>query len=173
MKTKMKTRTFILTLPIFLLSLLNCGSAQNNNIMKELVQNPPFKISDAYYQNWVAGVQEGGSGTNVYIVFSELDKDVVIQNIYYKNQILEAKGNVNNRNEFVGYLNNDMKSDVVMDSDPLKEAQNIPSKFPFDLNENEAVVAYWYGGKRNYYKISDLSEKKMIPYPQGNPNQHE
>lgn len=170
----MKTIAIILTLPILLLSLSNCGGAQNTNNMKELVQNPPFKISEAYYQNWVAGVKDGGSGTNVHITFSELDPDVVIQNIYFKNQVLEAKENVNEPMQFVGYLKNEGKSDVIMDSDPMKEAQNTPSKiFPFELETNEAVVEYWYAGKKNYYKVSNLSEKNMIPYPQANPNSHE
>ena len=170
----MKTITIIMTLPILLFGILNCGGLQNTNNMKEFVQNPPFKISEAYYQNWVAGVEEGGSGTNVHINFSELDSNVVIQNIYFKNQILEAKGNVNEPLQFVGYLKNEAKTDIIMDSDPMKEAQNTPSKiFPFELEANEAVLEYWFSGKKNYYKVSNLSQKNMIPYPQSNPNSHE
>lgn len=170
----MKTITFLFTLPILLISLSNCGGAQNANNMKELVQNPPFKISEAYYQNWVAGVEEGGSGTNVHINFSEMDPDVVIQNIYFKNHVLEAKGNVNEPHQFVGYLKNEAKADIIMDADPMKEAQNTPSKiFPFQLEANQVVVEYWFNGKSDYYKISNLSEKKMIPYPEANPNSHE
>lgn len=170
----MKTIAIIITLPILLFSLSNCGGAQNTNSMKEFVQNPPFKISEAYYQNWVAGVEEGGSGTNVHINFREMDPDVVVQNIYFKNHVLEAKGNINDANQFVGYLKNSVKADIIMDADPMKEAQNTPSKiFPFELEANEAVVEYWFAGKKNYYKISNLSEKNMIPYPQSNPNSHE
>lgn len=169
-----KTITIILTLPILFFSLSNCGGAQNSDISKSFVQNPPFKIAEAYYQNWVAGVEDGGSGVNVHINFSEIDKDVVIQNIYFKNHILEAKGNVNKPKQFIGYLKNSGRTDVIMDADPIKEAQNTPSEnFPFQLNTNEAVVEYWYSGKRNYYKISNLSEKNRLPYPQANPNDHE
>lgn len=165
---------FLLTVPLLLLSFSNCGGAQNANEKKSLVQNPPFKISEAYYQNWVAGTKEGGSGTNVHIAFNELESDVVIQNIYFRNQILEAKGNVNEPNKYVGYFKNDTQRDFVMDADPMKEAQNTPLKtFPFQLGENQAVVEYWYGGKKNYYKIDNLSQKDMIPYPQSNPNSHE
>lgn len=174
MKTIMKTIIIILTLPILLFGLSNCGGAQNSDKMREFVQNPPFKIAEAYYQNWVAGIEEGGSGINVHIVFEVLDADVEVQNIYFKNHILEAKGNVNEPNQFVGYLRNENKSEVIMDSDPFKEAQNSPKKtYPFDLEINEAVVEYWYGAKKNYYKISGLSQKELIPYPQANPNQHE
>lgn len=170
----LKILIVLLTVPLLLLSFSNCGGTQNTNSKISFIQNPPFKISEAYYQNWIAGVKEGGSGTNVHIVFSEMETDVVIQNIYFRNQILEAKGNVNEPNQFVGYLKNDAQRDVIMDSDPMKEAQNNPiKKFPFQLENNKSVVEYWFDGKKNYYKVSNLAEKEMIPYPQTNPNSHE
>lgn len=170
----MQTISLILTLPILLFSLSSCGGTQNTENKNSFVQNPPFKISEVYYQKWVAGVKDGGSGTNVHLIFSEIDKDVVIQNIYFNKHILEAKGNLNEPKHFVGYLKNDHKADVIMDSDPLKEAQNTPSKiFPYELDANEAVVEYWFNGERNYYKISNISQKDMIPYPQANPNSPE
>ena len=76
---KIKTIVFLLTMPLVLLSFSNCGGAQNNKGKMTLEQNPPFKIAEAYYQNWVAGIKEGGSGTNVHITFSEIDPYVVIQ----------------------------------------------------------------------------------------------
>jgi hypothetical protein len=122
----------------------------------------------------VAGIKDGGSGTNIHITFSEINSDVVIQNIYFRNHILEAKGNINEPKQFVGYLKNETQRDIVMDADPMKEAQNTLSKaFPFQLEENQAVIEYWFGGKKNYFKIENLSKKEMIPYPQTNPNQHE
>lgn len=169
-----KSLLVLLTVPLLLFSFSNCGGAHSGNNMSKFTQDPPFKIAKAYYQNWVAGVEEGGSGTNVHVLFSEIDPDVVIQNIYFKNHILEAKGNINEPLEFVGYLKNAMQRDIIMDADPTKEAQNTPSNtFPFELVDNEAVVEYWFDGKKNYYKISDLSQKDIIPYPQGNPNAHE
>jgi hypothetical protein len=170
----MKTITLILALPILLFSFSNCGGTQSINNMKNFVETPPFKVAEAYYQKWVAGVEEGGSGTNVHITFNEIDKDVVIQNIYFKNHKLEAKSNINEPNKYVGYLKNEMKTDVIMDSDTMKEAQNTLSKtIPFQLEENQAVLEYWFGGKKNYYKIENLSKKEMIPYPKANPNSHE
>jgi hypothetical protein len=164
----------LITLPMVLLSFSNCGSAQDSSNKKAFNQNPPFKISEAYYQNWVAGVKEGGSGTNIYITFSEKNTDAVIQNIYFRNQILEAKGNINEPNQFVGYLKNDAQRDIVMDADPIKEAKNNPPKvFPFQLENNQAVIEYWFEGKKNYFKVSNITEKEMIPYPQANPNSHE
>lgn len=168
----LKKIVLLFTVTFLIVSFSNCGGAQDANNKKVFIENPPFNIADAYYQNWVAGIKEGGSGTNIHIAFSEMDSDVVIQNIYFRNHILEAKGNLNEPNKYVGYLKNDAQRDIVMDADPIKEAQNTPSKaFPFQLEENQAVVEYWYGGKKNYYKISSLLQKEMIPYPQQNPHE--
>ncbi len=170
----LKTLIALLVVPLFLFSFSNCGGTQEVQIKKTLTQNPPFKITEAYYQNWVAGVRDGGSGTNVHIAFSEMSPNVIIQNIYFRNQILEAKGNINEPSKYVGYLKNEPQRDVIMDVDPMKEAMNTPPKtFPFQLEDNQAVVEYWFGGKKNYYKISNLTQKDMIPYPQANPNSHE
>lgn len=164
----------LLTVSLFLLSFSNCGGAKTDDSKMSFEQNPPFKISEAYYQNWVAGVKDGGSGTNIHINFSNIQQDVVVQNIYFRNHKLEAKGNVNEPNQFVGYLKNEAQRDVIMDADPMKEAQNTPAKeFPFQLENNEVVIEYWFGGKKNYYQVSNLTQKEMIPYPQANPNQHE
>ena len=174
MMKNLKTIVALLTVPLLLLSFSNCGGAQEVNDNKTFVQNPPFKIAEAYYQNWVAGIKDGGSGINIHITFSEINSDLVIQNIYFRNHILEAKGNINEPKQFVGYLKNETQRDIVMDADPMKEAQNTLSKaFPFQLEENQAVIEYWFGGKKNYFKIENLSQKEMIPYPQTNPNQHE
>ncbi|SRX52664.1 hypothetical protein AEQU1_00531 [Aequorivita sp. CIP111184] len=171
----MKNLKILITLfvvPLFLFSFSNCGGTQEVSIKKTLTQNPPFKIADAYYQNWVAGVKDGGSGTNIHITFNELDPDVIIQNIYFRNQMLEAKGNINEPSNYVGYLKNDAPRDVIMDADPMKEAQNTPiKKFSFELENNQAVVEYWFNGKKSYYKILNLSQKEMIPYPQANPHE--
>lgn len=170
----MKTLAIILTLPLLLVSLINCGGTQKTNMEKSLVQNPPFKITEAYYQNWVAGVKEGGSGTNVHIVLREMNPEVGIENIYFRDRILKAKNDAKQPNQFVGYLRNSSQRDIIMDQNPIKEAQNTPSKsFPFQLEENQAVVEYQFNGKKHYYKITNLSQKDMIPYPQANPNQHE
>ncbi|HET8803282.1 MAG TPA: hypothetical protein VFM72_01790 [Aequorivita sp.] len=172
MMKNIKNIIALLIVPMLLFGFSNCGGTKTDSSKISFEQTPPFKISEAYYQNWVAGVKEGGSGTNVHITFSEMEADVVIQNIYFRNQKLEAKGNVYEPNKFVGYLKNEAQRDVIMDSDPIKETQNtLPTPFPFQLEENEAVIEYWFGGKKNYYKVSNLSQKEMIPYPQANPHE--
>ncbi|MEM0517571.1 MULTISPECIES: hypothetical protein [Aequorivita] len=170
----MKTLAIIITLPFLFLSFTNCGGTKDTNMKISLEQNPPFKITEAYYQNWVAGIKEGGSGTNVHITFGEMEPAVIVKNIYFRNHILTAKSTEMSPNKFVGYLQNSAQRDIIMDENPVKETQNTISKsFPFQLEHNQAMVEYQYKEKRNYYKITNLSQRDMIPYPQANPNQHE
>ena len=170
----MKTLATLISLPLLFFTFINCGGAQTANSDKTFEQNPPFKIADAYYQDWVAGVKEGGSGTNVHFVFSQMEPNVEIKKIYFRNNILEAKPSEKQPNQYIGYLRNNAQRDIVMDKDPIKEAQNSLSKtFPFPLENNEAVIEYVDGGTKNFYKISTLTKKEMIPYPQANPNNHE
>lgn len=174
MVKKIQNILFLLAVSLLLLSFSNCGGAKADGSKMSFEKNPPFKISEAYYQNWVAGIKEGGSGTNIHIHFSEIDPNAVLQNIYFRNRILEAKGNINEPKQFVGYLKNEAQRDVIMDADPLEEAQNTPPKtFPFQLENNQAVLEYWFEGKKRYFKISNLVQKEMIPYPRANPNDHE
>ena len=58
-----------------------------------------------------------------------------------------------------------------MDSNSTKETANIPpTRFPFKLENNEAVLSYEYHNKMYYYKISNIEEKQLIAYPSRNPN---
>jgi len=147
---------------IFLFFIVSsCGSSG----IKDLEKNPPFTISEGYYQNWVAGVKEGGSGTNVYIIFKDFSEDITIQDIYFSNKKVKAKNSPENPKQYSGYFKNELR-DVIMDSNPQKEAQNTPPQTVlFDLQANEAVVSYLSNGKIKFYKISGLKEKQTLAYP--------
>ncbi|RFN59133.1 hypothetical protein [Marixanthomonas ophiurae] len=152
---------------LVLFSFSNCGSSQINSY--KLTQDPPFTIDDVYYQDWVAGVQDGGSGTNVHITFKDFTEDVRIDSIYFRNKTEKAKNAPQARKQYIGYFKNKANRSIVMDSDPKKEAQNIPPKqFPFELADNEAVVSYVQNGTTNYYKIANIRRKEMLAYPESN-----
>ena len=168
----LKATFLFLSLFIVSLGVESCGSAKTSNTKSMFEENPPFKIEEAYFQKWVAGIKEGGSGINVYLIFRTIDHEVVIQDIYFQNQIRKMQNSLKNHNEYVARLSNNSRKDVVMDIDPMKEAQNTPSQnFPFELKENEAVVSYLFKGKKNYFKIPNLTEKNQIAYPQSNPHE--
>ena len=160
----------VLGLSFLALGLSNCNVSRKSHSAYSLDQNPPFTVLEGYYHNWIAGVQGGGSGTNLFIVFSDLDKKVKIEDIFFRNKIVKAKIDPNSSLLFIGYFLNENNRDVIMDADPVKEAQNTPpEKLPFKLEENEAVISYAYEGTLQYYKISNISEEEVIAYPETNP----
>ncbi len=151
---------------ILSMSLSNCGGSNTNN--SNFTSNPPFKIQEIYFQKWVAGVRGGGSGTNVYITFSEVSEGVVFQELFFKNK--KSKLNVTSKNQVVANFKSTQNFGVIMDGDPTKEAVNTPpEKIPFQLEKSEAVISYSKNGKVNYYKVSNIKEKEMVAYPQSNP----
>ena len=46
----------------------------------------------------------------------------------------------------------------------LKNLQDL-KKFPFKLDENDAVISYKFKGKTKFYKLKDLKKQKSIPIP--------
>ncbi|PVW15104.1 hypothetical protein DDV96_06765 [Marixanthomonas spongiae] len=162
-----KNILLLATTSFIFFSFSNCGSSQTNSY--KLTQNAPFSIDDVFYQDWVAGVKEGGSGTNVHITFKNMEEDVVIDSIFFRNKSEKAKNSPQAKKHYIGYFKNKTNRDIVMDSDPRKEAQNTPPEpFPFNLADNEAVVSYEQNGSTEYFKITDIRKKEMLAYPQSN-----
>ena len=148
----------------------SCAGGKADNSDFPIIQNPPFIFGDVYYQDWVAGVKEGGSGTNVHITFSSFVEDVVIMDLYFRNKVVKAQNSPQNRNQYVGYFKNDAIPDLIMDIDPVKEAQNTPvMPFPFNLKDDEAVVSYLHKGEVKYAKVSNMRRKEMLAYPSTRP----
>ena len=134
-------------------------------------QNPPFTVSQAYFQKWVAGVQGGGSGTNLHITLSNIKEDITIEEMFFGDKIAKANKNPQNVDLYSANFLNDTNRDIIMDGNAIKEAKNkIPKVSPFILSENEVVLSYSLKGDVYYYKISNLIEKPIIAYPGSNPN---
>lgn len=164
----------ICALAFLVLSVSNCGSsmstkATNTPIVFE--KNPPFIISEVYAQDWVAGVQGGGSGTNLFVTFKNVEEDVILKQLFFRNKIEEAQTKPNAPLRITGYFKGKNNERVIMDSDPVKEAQNTPPvPFPFELSDSEAVLSYTVSGTLQYYKISDIQNREPIAYPSANKN---
>ena len=153
-----------------LVSFSNCGSSQQNKTIS-FEEGTPFTISEIFSQDWVAGVQDGGSGTNVSITLNGMPDDVQIQQIYFRKKMINATQRPNAKSTYMGYFKNDSGRDMIMDIDPVKESKNVPSgSFPFDLAQNEAVISYVMNGKTKYVRVTNILEKPMIAYPSTNPN---
>ncbi|MCW5519980.1 hypothetical protein J1N09_09035 [Aureitalea sp. L0-47] len=155
-----------------LLLFASCGGGKTNDQEQiVLYPDPPFKVADVYSQKWVAGVPDGGSGTNVHFTLVEFSRDVTIDKVYFREQVTKAQISPQTRNQFAGYFRNNNRRDVIMDIDPVKEAKNTPkTPFPFKLNDNEAVLSFLDGNFVRYTKITDIREEEMLALPSVKPN---
>ncbi len=162
----------LFTVPFVLLSFSNCGSKKNMEQEITFEENPPFIIENSYYQNWVGGLQEVGRGVNLHVNFKSLEKDVVVMNFYFRDQVLETKFTKQAPKEYVASWRQDNTFEDIMDIDEMQEAQNTPRRsFLFDLKKDEAVIEYWFGGDRFFYKLSNIKEKQMLSYPGAKPTE--
>lgn len=145
----------------------NCGAAKSSE-RTDVVENPPFTISDAYSQDWVAGIPEGGSGTNLYVKFESLLETIEIVNFHYNGYLTEAKPMPETR-AYAGYFLN-QKRNTQMSSDPTVEAANTPpQRSILSLQEGEAAIEFLQQGKTTYYKIPSLRVEPMLSYPASPP----
>lgn len=151
----------------FALGLTGCAGAKEYTFE----QNPPFSIKEAYFQKWVAGIKEGGSGTNVSILLSDINEEVLIKDIFFGDKIAKANQSAQNVDLYTANFLNEKNRDLIMSGDTTQEAKNkVPQISPFSLSEKEAVISYSLKDETYYYKISNLDEKPLIAYPSSNPN---
>lgn len=168
MKKTIKLFSFIL-ISIVLLSFSNCSNTKESTTLT-FEKNPPFSITEIYSQNWIAGVQEGGSGTNVFVTFSSMNESVLIEQFYFRNKVNDVKDISNEYLAFAAYFKGDTSHQIIMDSNPVKESKNTPPvAFPFKLKSNEVVISYLEKGSKKYFKVSEVEEKPTIAYPGLNP----
>ena len=151
---------------VLLFSLSGCSS------QKKLVDKPPFDMGDATCQKWVGGREESGSGLLLNISVNEtLSGNTQLQQAYFRGMVADIKMEEKDGQLMAtaNFLNKrDEKPDMVMHSDPKKEVGNKPpklkDKFPFELEADECVVSYLEDDKMQYFKITDIKEKKPLSY---------
>ena len=68
----------ILGLSLFIMEITSCAGSKDFVFEK----NPPFTVTQAYFQKWVAGVKGGGSGTNVHITLTAIKEELKIEEIF-------------------------------------------------------------------------------------------
>ena len=161
---KFLKRTFpLLFLTVIMASFSQCSSAQ------KLESKSPIVITEAYCQEWIGGVEGGGSGLNIFIKAE--DVSVILDSVYFRGKaaILETKPQ--DESLYIGRFMSEFnqKKDVVFSKDSNEEYGNempeVKKELHFKLEDNECVVSYKDNGKTKYFKIENVKEKEMIPYP--------
>ncbi len=153
--------TKIPSLLFVILLFIQCASSQK-------IENvPPVVIKDSYFQEWIAGIQEGGSGFIVHFSVEE-NPDIILKRAYFKGkEIMLAK---NTDASYTGrYTHNNLKKDLIMSDDPKEEFRNkvpvIEEKIPFELKNHECIIVYNKHGKEGVFSIDHLREKEVEALP--------
>lgn len=152
--------------------LLVMASFSQCSSTKKLQEKAPMALEQVYCQQWVAGIEGGGSGINIFIPVK--DKSVVLDSVYFRGKgvKLETK---DDELLFVGRFKSafNQPKDMVFSNEPNAEYGNrleLPEKIPFELKDNECVISYIDGNTTKYFKVDNVVEKEMIAYPSAPPN---
>jgi len=152
-----------LMLTVIMVSFSQCSSAQ------KLQKKPPTVFGEIYFQNWVAGVEGGGSGINLFI--ETLNDDIVLDSVYFRGQSAKFEVKPANKLLYIGRFVSEFnkKEDMVVSSDLNQEyvnkAPEISNKNPFKLKEDECVVSYFEEGTVKYFKLENIKERQSLDIP--------
>ena len=153
---------------LLLVSLLSCSS------VKEMKQDTSMiKIQEVYSQKWVAGIQGGGSGIDVYLNLDEaLEEGVSFNRI----QIKDIETTVIQKTDDLKYVAR-FKTDLNqlnLDENTEKEYGNqVPQKKEIKLKEGQVKIYFTKNGQEFYKLIENVQKKPMMAYPSMKPQNNE
>ncbi|PQB08548.1 hypothetical protein BST83_16520 [Polaribacter filamentus] len=91
----------------------------------------------------------------------------MIASIFLKNN--ETRAHKNKREKIIiANFVSAVKQDITLDLNSSKEINNtVPEikKFPFKLNQNDAIISYILKGKTKYFKVKSIKKGKSVFYP--------
>ncbi|MFD0863085.1 hypothetical protein ACFQ1M_12795 [Sungkyunkwania multivorans] len=169
MKT-LKSIFTIITIPLFMASFSQCGSAQDLKLEKKA----PLAIKEgqAYCQQWVAGIKGGGAGYQLFIPVAEESK-FTLEAAFFRGL---KTTNLYFKKAGEGYLltahfddGSNSERDLILHEDPKKEVGNQPPKIkeemPFKMAVDECVISYKEDGATKYFKVEGIVQREMQSYP--------
>jgi hypothetical protein len=136
----------------------------------------PFVIIESFQQDWIGGVP-GVFGTTIQLIVDNSKSKVVPLSVYYQGR--KENIDIKNSNEgslwvanFSNQVEKDIKKDIIMSDNPLKEYGNTPPKIedlPFDIGDKDIFVSYTYKDKTRFYKLLNVSKKQALFFPSTKP----
>jgi hypothetical protein len=136
---------------------------------RKVQTNMPLEIGKAYYQNWIAGIEGGGSGINLYIPITSNVNHIELDSVYFQNKVTKLE--LTNKKLAIGHFktNPNQKKDIIMSNEPYAEYGNqVPGfdkKIPFELKGNQCVISYIERSKTKYFMIDSIIKKQLLAYP--------
>jgi hypothetical protein len=143
-------------------TMTQCGTT------KIALQETPFQTGEVYFEQWIAGVQGGGSGINVYVPITEISDAIQLQEAVFRGKVAPLTRSIDGLYiaRFKTDLNNER--DITMHADAIEEVVNTPevsTSFPFPLTKDELGIVYTMRGVLKYTKLTKIIQKESIPMP--------
>nr|WP_321234021.1 hypothetical protein [uncultured Psychroserpens sp.] len=154
----LKKVTFAITFAAIISANFQCASPKV--VTTQFEKQTPFNLKPVSFQEWYAGIKVGTTGLNVFLPVTNVNQNVTIDRIYFRNLIgkLEKK-----EGKYVAVLQNTSKGYT------FKKSER-PDDYPFDLLDYECVISYIENGVTKYYKITQLNEVAGTYYENGPPS---
>ena len=143
---------------ITFLSIIITSCHSNANI-KSISNSNLNLTSPAYFEKWIAGVEGGGSGFNVFLPIKK-SSFINFDSIHFRGQRVKAL----HRNNMVfgrfKSINNNQSEDII-----IGNTDHVKNNSHFSLLDNSCVLSYRIQNKRMYYEFKNLDYKPSKPYP--------
>ena len=143
---------------IIFLSIIITSCHSNANI-KSISNSNLNLTSPAYFEKWIAGVEGGGSGFNVFLPIKK-SSFINFDSIHFRGQRVKAL----HRNNMVfgrfKSINNNHSEDIIIENTGHEKNNS-----HFSLLDNSCVLSYRIQNKRMYYEFKNLDYKPSKPYP--------
>lgn len=146
---------------LFLSFFISCHS------QKEAAKAMKATIGETYFENWVAGVRGGGSGTNFFIHCKKpVPKAIILKALYFRNK--KAPIHKDSKMVYSAGFTGEANTERGNDPNPstVKGEKTTP---PFPITDNEAIIEYSFKGKKAYYKLNRIKEQELKAYPSARP----
>jgi len=122
----------------------------------------PFRVLKANYKTWT-NTNQKTEGYQLKITTNS--KKFPLDTAYFSH--FKSYFVANNENENPMYVATftipQAENDIILDKNPQKEfgnkVPNISKESPFELNQGEAVITFFYKGEIKYYKIFNIEEE--------------
>jgi len=134
------------------------------NCTKETVAKETIK--EVSYEQWVAGIQGGGSGINFMVELNKpLEEGVILEKVQFKTY--EAVFEKNSDLLYVTYIRTKVNQ-LKLYEEGSKEYGNEPPLPDFGLKPNQARLFFNENGKTKEVLIDNVVEKPLLAYPSMN-----
>jgi len=149
-----------ITKVVFVCSLFFFISSCKSSLTQKTI---PFTINEKVYFQWADG-KDGTRGTTITVKGYAKSTNLSFSKIYFQNQAFEVVPEFNGNDFVLSATKTELyKPDVVVSRDPADEYGNKPpgaskSKIPFDLENDEAVLAYSVNGQESFYKVTGIEK---------------